>query len=651
MVKSNTTTGKWHANLRALRRFRDEEDGGLILFALYIFLVMLLIAGIAVDMMRFETRRTALQNTLDAASLAATNLKRESDPTELVKDFMSKRGYDASLVSVTPEETRVGQDLAAGDEGTLIARRVTAGYDLRVNTFFMHMLGIEELGTASAGAAFERVQNVEISLVVDISGSMGGQKIKDLKSSAINFFQSVVDEERTEGITSVSVIPYNHTIVVPDLLLDRLNTTDSGFVPEDDRPRPSPGADPYPGALANYSKYNAKSKCIRFFDSDMTTNDLEADYLALRAITPEQQLTRMAYYDPGGSTGSKNNYNRPKDNGARRCDPTRSPILPFATSLSDLETHINGLRTGGWTAIENGIKWGVALLDPALRPMVTQMIADEILPAKMKDRPGDYEAQDELLQDDGSLANAEGTPSAMKVLVLMTDGANTNQYDIKDGSGSDPNFKYGPSRIWFSESASKEGTDEDPDKWTDVMIVDQDGNGSADREKRWYDGYFIEMPDNSSDERWMRPHKPWISDDGVVYAASDLPDDAVQMDWVELFDRFTENAVAEWFRDDTYGDATMRNWIRNAEKRVETTNSANFRMNGNSSTDGICDAVKHKDHILIFSIAFQAGSTAETQMRNCASGPGYYFDADNGQELNEAFAAIAGAITKLRLTQ
>ena len=48
----------------ALSRFRKEEDGALIIFALMLFCLMIMIGGMAVDFMRYEWRRTALQNTL-----------------------------------------------------------------------------------------------------------------------------------------------------------------------------------------------------------------------------------------------------------------------------------------------------------------------------------------------------------------------------------------------------------------------------------------------------------------------------------------------------------------------------------------------------------------------------------------------------------
>jgi len=41
----------------SLAGFRRDEDGSIIMFSLFLFILMILIGGMAVDLMRFETRR------------------------------------------------------------------------------------------------------------------------------------------------------------------------------------------------------------------------------------------------------------------------------------------------------------------------------------------------------------------------------------------------------------------------------------------------------------------------------------------------------------------------------------------------------------------------------------------------------------------
>ncbi|MEM9032831.1 MAG: pilus assembly protein TadG-related protein, partial [Pseudomonadota bacterium] len=604
---------------RALR-FARGEDGSTTLLSLFIFLMILFICGMGVDLMRFETKRAALQNTIDAATLSATSIRSEADAEQLVRDFMAKRGYDPNLVSVGVDEVFTGTNSATGDRGTLVARTVTADYDLDMDTYFMSLLGFETLGTTTQGGAQEGLTTVEISLVLDISGSMRGQKIADLKTSAKTFAEAMIDPARTDLPVAISVVPFNHTVVVPDEILNRLPNS-SGDVAI-----PAAAQAPYPGALTSYPRVAANSKCVRFEDDLFLTDSLQDDleppiqnpnYLALRSIQRTQELDRMAYYDPyDKSSGAGDAYARPADEWNRRCDPTRSEILPYETNLETLKTYIEGLRAGGWTSNDTGLKWGVALLDPAFRTLVSDMVADDVLPDAVDGRPYDYD------------------PSQfMKVIVLMTDGANTVQFDV------DEPFKNGPSRIWYSEQAAND-TGPNKEDWSKLYIVDTDGDGTADRPKGDLDGYFVEMPNNSASTRWLRPHNPGNFDDGVAYAETALPPDAVQRDYTELYDRFSTNAVANLFQDSNFGDNDAFLAHSRAEIITDNNPSANRRMSGQPETSrnefGLCDAAKANNDILMFTIAFRAGSDAERVMRDCATSDGFYFNAQNGEQLNQA---------------
>lgn len=58
---------------RKISQFRSDEGGAIAIFVLFIFVIMIMFGGIAVDVMRFEARRVSLQQTLDRAVLAAAS--------------------------------------------------------------------------------------------------------------------------------------------------------------------------------------------------------------------------------------------------------------------------------------------------------------------------------------------------------------------------------------------------------------------------------------------------------------------------------------------------------------------------------------------------------------------------------------------------
>ena len=75
----------------SIARFKNEEDGSLIAFSLFIFVAMLMFGGIAVDLMIYENKRTHIQNSTDRAVLAAANLNQTVDPQNCGSGLPSPR--------------------------------------------------------------------------------------------------------------------------------------------------------------------------------------------------------------------------------------------------------------------------------------------------------------------------------------------------------------------------------------------------------------------------------------------------------------------------------------------------------------------------------------------------------------------------------
>ena len=75
-----------------------------------------------------------------------------------------------------------------------------------------------------------------------------------------------------------------------------------------------------------------------------------------------------------------------------------------------------------------------------------------------------------------------------------------------------------------------------------------------------------------------------------------------------------------------------------------------FDSQGNSTSQAetLCDAIK-ADDVIIYAVAFQAPWAGREVLEHCASGPEFFFNADNGQELMESYDAIATSISDLRI--
>ncbi len=367
-----------------LCKFARQESGSLTIFSLSLFMAMIMIGGLAVDVMRYETIRTNLQNTLDRSTLAAASLTQELDATSVVNDYFTKAGLIEYLKSVQVNEGLNYREVAAD---------ATAGTD----PIFLQLMGISAMDAAGHSKAEQRVTNVEIMLVLDISGSMASNsKLTNLKAAANEFVNTVLSSD-AEGRISIGLVPFNGQVNLGSTLSAKYTLTDP------------------PGVANEY--------CV----------DLDTSTYNSLALSRTTAMSMTANADSYSTTNQTTSYVSPTDsnygvaNGANLwCPPSTTNIVRLPSkSISGLQSAINGLTAIGATSINAGMRWGTAMLDPSARTMFSQFITSGAMPSEFQGRPFDY------VDDD-----------AMKVIILMTDGEHFAEERIK------PSYKSGSASIY-----------------------------------------------------------------------------------------------------------------------------------------------------------------------------------------------------------
>jgi hypothetical protein len=186
-----------------LSRFCASEDGAMTAFGIFVLLIMLAIGGVGVDYMAYERNRVVLQKTLDNAVLAATDLSQSLEPESVVHDYFTKVSFHGEIQSIGVTEDAY-------------SRSVTGNVASSYTTRFMHMLGIDDLPQGVQAAAVERKPFTEISLVLDISGSMGVDNRLPLMQEAAKRFVTKSLERNYSSVTgttnnkiaSINIIPF-----------------------------------------------------------------------------------------------------------------------------------------------------------------------------------------------------------------------------------------------------------------------------------------------------------------------------------------------------------------------------------------------------------------------------------------------------------
>ena len=364
------------------QQFRRDEDGSLIILALVLFLLMAMMGGIAIDVMRYETVRTNLQNTLDRCTLMAASLDQSLDPQAVVEDCVDKAGLGDQLESV-----QVAQGMNA--------RSVVSKGRAATKPFFLHLIGIDKFDALGASGAEQAITNVEIALVLDVSGSMAGAKLANLKTAAAEFVDNMLLNDPNHRI-SITIVPYNAQVNLGPVL------------------------------RAKYQAVNLHGV------ADVNCLELPPAVFSAPGIPRNVDLPMMAYSDHYYGTSQTN----------AAVSPTSSSALPNYTNtfctkqpanivrlpsqnVTTLKSQINGLVAGGNTSITLGMKWGLSLLDPSARGMYNELISANQMGANLSGRPFNYT-----------------DPESMKVVVLMTDGEHVAHNRVTDP------YKTGPSPIY-----------------------------------------------------------------------------------------------------------------------------------------------------------------------------------------------------------
>lgn len=190
--------------------FAAREDGSFAVFSLFVFLAMILVAGLAIDMMRHETVRARMQGVTDRAVLAATMLGYNNGfatPEEVLESYFTAAGLEDQL----SDQYEVTWNQWTG-------RNVRAVPTATVPSLFTRMLGIDEYAVATPASAAEATISVwlDLVMVIDISGSMGfngGTRITALRQAASQLADQILTGN-ADGRVSLTLVPYD-TMVLP----------------------------------------------------------------------------------------------------------------------------------------------------------------------------------------------------------------------------------------------------------------------------------------------------------------------------------------------------------------------------------------------------------------------------------------------------
>ncbi|MEE2945128.1 MAG: Tad domain-containing protein [Pseudomonadota bacterium] len=614
---------RWADAQMIASRFRREEDGTMTFLTISVFVIVMMVGGIGIDAMMAEMRRTQLQDTLDRAVLSAAALDQDMDAEAVVQEYLDNPKLSGTIRDITVSEGLGFKSVRATAETTFNTKFLHWNWSTRMPTSTVDTEGtgedqalvvtdytngdsaryttdaITSLTLAATSAAEESIGSVEISMVLDVSGSMNwNNRLPNLKVAAKQFVDTL-NSTTEDGKLSISIVPYATQVSAPEALAAELNI----------------------------SEEHTYSNCVNFQESDFYQTGLGAN----------QQLERTTHFSPWS------------DFDGRSSDPMQLVTSPVCVEAEDnsremlvvqkdptkLKNFIDSMWGGGNTSIDVGMKWGTALLDPSLQPAIQNMI----------DTPLQGHTHQAVHPDFSGRPAAHTDSDTLKVIVLMTDGQNTSQYYVND------DFRSGESNIWWNEQEEfysvyigEDTGDEDGDGITDEPMYywpstgewknHAYGEGTWEETQRVNSDICKSYRRNGSCKRYKKIRK--------TVTVSE-PGSAEVLTYPELWARTS----LKFNRDEHYYP-----WMNDSEANNDWYYAVRNYVGSwtkNLRTQAICDAAK-AEGVVVFTIGFEAPESGQTVLRNCASSISHYYDV-NGLEISQAFSSIASSIRQLRLTQ
>lgn len=355
------------------RRFLSGNHGAVALLVAALAIPLVGFTGLSIDTARGYLLKARLSQALDAAALAGGRVFFQPERDDDIRSYFDAN-FPAGFMEAQLGELQISAD---ADEGTL-----TVSASAVLDTTFMQVLGIETMDVAAATTVKRADRGMELSLVMDNTGSMygstGGQRKIDVMKEAAQDLINILYGERTEiSNLFVSLIPYTAAINVGSQHTDWVDSA----------------------ALAGFDyDPNGWKGCVEARDASGrdVTDDPPADELF--------QPYYYAYHDidndfpPIDESEDTNTTSNGGTGPNLGCGP---PITPLTQSRGVIEDNIAAMDSWhrGGTTTNLGLVWGWRTISPRWRGLWGAPTPDEM--------PFDY---DEPLMD--------------KVVIILTDGYN-----------------------------------------------------------------------------------------------------------------------------------------------------------------------------------------------------------------------------------
>lgn len=208
------------------KSFHRDSKGTVAPFFGLMVIPMLAITGGAIDMSTAVSTQSKLQKALDAATVAVCGGGTGQQSTEeIVRAYLGAELANsgmtvlpAPVASETPAEPKPNELELTGAEMVAADGSVRPSLSTRIPTKILSLIGINDIEIAVESDVVCGAKRLELSLVLDVTGSMdssvnGKKKIDSMKEASLDVID-IFERNLDAGVTRISLVPFSEGVNV-----------------------------------------------------------------------------------------------------------------------------------------------------------------------------------------------------------------------------------------------------------------------------------------------------------------------------------------------------------------------------------------------------------------------------------------------------
>jgi len=188
-----------------IRGFRQDQGGNVAIIFALMTIPMLVTAGLAIDSGRAYRVKTKVAASIDAAALTAAKNMREANLNDNEVKTLALRLFNENMKGNGQGDVTISSFGVAVDRTKNSVQIDVTG---EVPTTLGRLTGINKFDVPATTVAIYDSKDIELSLALDMTGSMWGQKIADLKAATRDLINIMLPDGGTANKVRIAFAPF-----------------------------------------------------------------------------------------------------------------------------------------------------------------------------------------------------------------------------------------------------------------------------------------------------------------------------------------------------------------------------------------------------------------------------------------------------------